>query len=403
MISIVLPTRDHLGKTMEIFNFDALLKKKVLKRYQIIRLLAHGYLAFENAAKELNLSVSQTKRLLRKFRKAHGSPVAFLPINNSSWNKKDDQVRKEIVKLKRENPSRSNCYIAELVGEKHDSISHGTVRNILIQAGCYKRTKIRRKPYKRFEAEASGALVQMDTCEGYWLKGCPRLYLILMLDDYSRAILAARIVTSDTTWNNMLVIQDMIKKYGLPQIIYTDNDSKFKLIRHRDKRLRYSDPEKYKTEIQRALLELGITHITHRPFSPHCKGKIERLFRFIQKRLLRDHKCKTLEELNRELKNWIDQYNEGHINRITNVAPKDRLKNNVFKPVPKHLLLEDVLCLKNTRTVQKDNSFSFQGQTYFLDRKYHLAYSEIELCIVPEKKIKVFHNGKFIQSFRISR
>lgn len=388
---------------MEIFNFDALLKKNVLKRYQIIRLLAHGYLVIENAAKELNLSVSQTKRLLRKFRKAHGSPVAFIPERNSSWNRKDDQVRKEIVRLKEENLNRSNCYIAELITKRYDSISHGTVRNILIGADCYRKTKIRRKPYKRFEAEATGALVQMDTCEGYWLKSYPRLYLILMLDDYSRAILAARIATSDTTWNNMLVIQDMIRKHGLPQIVYTDNDSKFKLIRNKDKRLRYSDPDKYKTEIQRALLELGIAHITHRPFSPHCKGKVERLFRFIQARLLRDQRCKTLEQLNSKLQEWIKWYNNNHINGTTNSKPKDRLKNNVFKPVPKHLHLEDVLCVKDTRMVRKDNAFSFQGQTYFLDRKYHLAYSEIELCIIPQRKIKVFHNGKFIQSFRTSQ
>lgn len=52
------------------------------------------------------------------------------------------------------------------------------------------------------------------------------------------------------------------------------------------------------TELHRALLELGVILITHLPGNARAKGKIERLFRFIQERFISEHTAKTLDKLN---------------------------------------------------------------------------------------------------------
>ncbi len=102
---------------------------------------------------------------------------------------------------------------------------------------------------------------------------------------------------SDSTYNNMLVIREAAQEYGLFSLLYVDNDSKFKVIRHGNSR--FFDYKDYKeetlagetiTEIHRALLELGIVLLPHEPGNARAKGKIERVFRFIQERFIPEHK-----------------------------------------------------------------------------------------------------------------
>jgi len=110
---------------------------------------------------------------------------------------------------------------------------------------------------------------------------------------------------SDSSYNNMLVLREAVEKYGIFPILYSDNDSKFKLIRYEGSCFfTYSEETlvgEVITEIHRALLELGITLPTHPPDNAKAKGKIERLFRFIQERFISEHRTKNLDELNLEL------------------------------------------------------------------------------------------------------
>jgi hypothetical protein len=83
-------------------------------------------------------------------------------------------------------------------------------------------------------------------------------------------------------------------------VLYTDNDSKFRLTRYQHSRFYTYSPEtlgEVETEVGRALRELEVQLLSHLPGNAQAKGKIERFFRFLQDRLLRDHKAKTMEEL----------------------------------------------------------------------------------------------------------
>ena len=65
----------------------------------------------------------------------------------------------------------------------------------------------------------------MDTSSGAWLEGYRRIYLVLILDDFSRTILAARFFNSDSTYNYMLVLREAIEGYGIFPILYSDNEA----------------------------------------------------------------------------------------------------------------------------------------------------------------------------------
>ncbi|MCM8777513.1 MAG: helix-turn-helix domain-containing protein [Candidatus Omnitrophica bacterium] len=105
------------------------------------------------------------------------------------------------------------------------------------------------------------------------------------------------------------------------------------------------------------------------------------------------HKRATrLEQLNNLFQSWINWYNNNWRNRDTGCTPEERKTPSV-----KDTNLDGVFCLKDTRRVDKTNSFSYEGFIYKLNYKYNLVGSKVELHIHPGNKIRVFHKGTFIQ------
>ena len=241
----------------------------------------------------------------------------------------------------------------------------------------------------------------MDTTEGYWLNG-NKAKLILILDDYSRAILAFNWTKQDTTWNNMVVLRSVVVKYGLPAVIYTDNDSKFRVIRNKASNYSsYQTDKNYETGIGRALRELGIALVNHPPYQAFCKGKVERLFRFIQDRFIPEIKARNFKELNLEFEQWVKWYNQNHINRMTGSKPKERFNPNGFKPLSGKEDLDFIFSIREERKIDKYNSFSLNGKQYYLKSKEPLWGMKVTLALNPDHRIRVYAQDKFIEEFKI--
>jgi len=249
-------------------------------------------------------------------------------------------------------------------------------------------------------------MVQFDVCEGAWLKGYRRVYLIAFMDAYSRYIIGWQWVKSDSAWNNILVLRSVALKYGVPDMFYTDNASFYKVIRHNRSIYQKHKPEdQYETTMQRIILDLGSVMVNHKPYQPQGKGRIERFFRFMQDRFIQEHTANSLKELNRQFKIWIKWYNTKHIIRTIKCVPKDRFNPKGFKPVPKDLVFEKVFSYHYTRKVDKYNGFSFEGVHYTIDAKnckhFHgcLTGCKVQLYVTPTI-ITAYHQGLRIQQFK---
>lgn len=369
-------------------------------RIAIIELLSSKLCSSKQAAQSLEISQRQIQRLVKRFKDNDCNISSLLSKRRNSWNKKSDQLKDLIISLKKENPLRSNYCISDLLKQSSLLACPATVRNILIDNNCYSNKETERRTFKMFEAKIAGQIIQMDTTEGCWLKGYKKIKLILVLDDYSRAIVGFKWVEKDTTWNNMLVLRDLVLKYGIPRMIYTDNDSKFRTIRHGSIYFKYHK-EEYQTEIHRSLRQLGVALVNHPPYHAFCKGKIERLFRFIQGRFLPEMKANNLEELNQEFSEWVEWYNNNHINRMTRSKPKERLKHHCFKPLSGKEDLDWIFSLKEMRKIDKYNSFTLNGSRYFLKKQDCLVGERVELALNPTHKVRVYSNKRLVQEFKI--
>lgn len=249
-------------------------------------------------------------------------------------------------------------------------------------------------------------MIQFDTCEGAWVKGYRRVYLIAFMDAYSRYIMGWKWVKSDSAWNNILVLRSVVTKYGVPAMFYTDNASFFKVIRHNKSIYQKHKPEdQYETAIQRMILDLESIMVTHKPYQPQGKGRLERFFRFMQGRFITEHTATNVEELNKQFKEWVTWYNTKHVIRTIECVPKDRFDPKRFKPIPGDLNLEQVFGYQFNRKVDKYNSFSFNGDSYVIDPKNCkewqgcLAACRVDLYVAPQK-IVVYHHDKRIQQFK---
>jgi len=379
-------------------------------RYEVISLFNQGFYTAMDAARELNLSIRHVRRLLAKFRRNKKKYSSLSPKSRPpAWNGMTQSITDEIIHLKKENPARSNQHIAEFVENTFlQKISASTVRRILIKDNCYEKTKRERRVFQKLEEQIthSGQMVQFDVCEGAWLKGFRRVYLICFMDAYSRYIVGWNWVKSDSAWNNIMVLRSVVLKYGVPELFYTDNASFYKVIRHNQSIYQTHKPDdEYETTIQRIILDLGSVMVNHKPYEPQGKGRIERFFRFMQDRFITEHTAKKFEELNKQFKVWVRWYNTNHVIRTIKCVPKDRLNPEKFKPVSKDLQIEKVFSYQYTRKIDKYNSFSFEGTDYIIlpENCKHfngcLTACRVQLYANP-KTIIVYHQDRRIQEFK---
>ena len=96
-------------------------------------------------------------------------------------------------------------------------------------------------------------------------------------------------------------------------------------------------------------------------YSPQARGRSERMNATLQGRLpneLKLHGIKTKEQANRFLKDhYIPEFNK-------RFAKPPEQQGSAFVPVPPHLDLNLIFSIKTERTVNQDNTVSFQNQVF---------------------------------------
>jgi len=339
------------------------------------------------------------RRLVRRYRESGGQlgSLAY-QRQHPAPNALPDQVREEIRRLHQEYPHWSCPAIAEALAATEGTLVHrSTVYRLVRQRGGRLVTRHPR-PARRFEMHRFGELWQMDTTSGAWLQGYRLVYVVTILDDYSRAVVACRVFASDSSYHNLLVLWQAMERSGRPKVLYTDNDSKFRLTRYQRSRFYTYRPETLaglvETEVARALRELDVQHLSHLPGNAQAKGKIERFFRFLQGRVLTHNRARTLAELQTLIDRWVETYNAGHRNRDTDCTPAERLTPSAARPLEGSA--DDSFCLKEERKVAKDHTISLDGVTYTLPSEPCLVAFKVQLHIHPGERLRVWHGGQLV-------
>lgn len=390
---------------------------KAGRRLQVLTKIEDKKLSMTEGAIFLGMSVRHLRRL--KVRASEGGISGLLyQRRHRAVNSASEEEVGEILKLRKELYRSYNLlHVRDTLKGRHEiDRCREFYRKLFLKHGLYAPVQKRRKGKhrKRFEAPQAGLLVQRDTSIHLWIPGLEKPWkLILDLDDHSRLITGALFSEHDDVFSNMLVAWETISTHGVPTAYYADNNPIFNPLNQKPKlghyqfiRMRDGEQEESLSQFKRALQELGIKLINATPYQPQGKGKIERIFRFLQDRLVNEMitaKVKTIAEANRYLKKWVAWYNGCHLHSTTGQIPITRYKaNNAFQPLPENVDLRNIFCLKHERQVKADNTFSYEGIIYQLKaspKRVSFAKTTVEIRIDLSKKLHVWHKNDLIGSF----
>jgi hypothetical protein len=150
-------------------------------------------------------------------------------------------------------------------------IGHTTINKILNKHNLTKDYRLKRKriKYIRFQREHPNSLWQIDHSD----QKIKDKWLISIIDDCSRYSIGLFAVNQVTTEIVTKILSDLIKKYGKPRQILSDNGSAYGLKSKHSKFDRWCRRNK-------------IEHIRSAVHSPTTCGKIERLFQTIKNELI---------------------------------------------------------------------------------------------------------------------
>ena len=371
------------------------LSAKEIARYGVIENTIEGYLKADLAAEELCLSKRQVFRLKRKLREKGIEGIIHGNRGRASPRRIPDPVRDTIDYLYRGKYDGFNIsHFTEMLAEREEIfISRETIRGILLEKGSYEKKK--RYPKHRSFREPmpkEGMMLQFDTSDHDWLQGRgPRIKLIGGIDDATKDVPWALFAFKDSVEENMATFKEIVKKKGIPLSLYVDKDSKFITIRHGGLHVNIKRNQE-KTQMQRAWEELGINVIYAE--SPQAKGRIERLWGTFQDRLISELRLEgisSLEEANKYLHNvFLPKYNK-------KFTRKPRVEEVAYRPIPEGIDLNQILCIKDKRQVQGDNTIGYDTRRYQIlptETRFGFAKAKVEVQKHLDGSIHIFYKGE---------
>lgn len=331
----------------------------------IISKYLNGEIQTEDALKVLEIKIRQFRRRVRAFRESGVLSVLHGNVGKRPVNKTSDLLRKKICNLYRykyfDLTVAHFCEkLFEIEGIKNlPSIT--TIRSILKEEKLLTvRTKNRKKCHRRRKRYTKeGVMIQIDGSHHHWLLKHEPICLTAAIDDATGKILGAKFTKTETTFAAMDVVEDILKKYGVFQMLYSDKAG----IYRAGKRDGYCN-------MDTAMRKLGI--ISVQANSPQAKGRIERLFKTLQGRLVQDMRLagiRDMEEANKYLKSYIEKFNKKF-----GVEAED--ENSAYLELDSKIDLNEILVMKESRRVLSGNVISYGSQKYlikssdFLEKKY---------------------------------
>lgn len=304
-------------------------------------------------------------------------------------------------------------FASEKLKENHDiHISSETARLWMIEKKLWESRKQKQITYRswRPRKKSFGELIQFDGSYHYWLENRfvdanrdpIELCLLAGIDDATGKITKAEFLANEGVVAVFTFWKEYIQEKGKPVEIYLDKFSTYK-INHKAA----VDNKDLITQFERAMRQLDINPIPAN--SPQAKGRIERLFKTLQDRLVKELRLANISTPhggNKFLKEiFIPKFNEKFA-----VIPAE--EGNVHRPLLKEEKesLSHIFSIQETRRVNLDFTIQFKNNWYqlteiqpttvrplmrvlmetWLDGSIHIMLKDQELAfiILPEKPRK---------------
>ena len=343
-----------------------------LKRLKLVQEAIAKQVTQKTAAELMGLCERQVRRLVKAVRKEGERGLVNRSRGKPSNNRISEEVRgKAISAYKGSYRGFGPTLASEKLKERERiEVSEETMRKWLLEEGLWEQ-KRRRSPHRRYRErkDCFGEMVQMDGSHHDWLEGRgPELVLMGYIDDATGNVFG-KFNDYEGTVPAMESLRSYAGKYGLPQSVYLDKHSTYKVTSQAKEEER---EQMLMSQFERALRELGV-RVIHAN-SPQAKGRVERLFGTLQDRLVKEMRLRgvrTKEEANVFLRRYLPTFNKKF--RVPAAKQAD-----LHMPLPKGFDLDDFLCIKTNRVARNDNTVSLNGKLFQIQEPVGALYVEIQ-------------------------
>ena len=359
------------------------MSNKELSKYKVINNLINKQINGTEASKQLNLTVRQIKNLKVKVIKdgvkglIHGNRG-----KRGNRKMKDYLLEKAVSCLKERYYDFGPKFACEKLSANHNiKLSKEKVRQIMIGEQLWKaRARKTNKEYRswRPRKEQEGEMIQFDGSYHKWFEDRAGEYCLLAaIDDATGKITDLVFDHNEGVIPVFKFWKAYLEKRGKPIQIYLDKFSTYK-INHKSA----IDNKDLITQFERANKDLGIRMI--RANSPQAKGRIERLFRTLQDRLVKELRLVNISDIpaaNRFVKEkFIPEYNKMFAVIPQKKGDLHRELNNNDK-----INMDRIFSIQDTRIVNNDFTISFKNKWLQLDQTQPVLVLKKSKVLVEER------------------
>jgi hypothetical protein len=379
------------------------------EKVAIILSAIEGKITNAHAAKQLRLSIRQVQRAKLKIRLNGTAGIIHQLKGKPSNHQLDNRFKEKALELVEEKYNDFKpTFAAKKLEEIHGlTINPQTLRRWMATAGIWKTRKQKKlgdyhswRPRK----ENFGELEQFDGSYHLWFEdrlvdkfeNPIEVCLLASIDDASGKITKAAFMANEGIHAVFTFWKEYIDKIGKPLNIYLDKFSTYK-INHKAA----VDNEELMTQFGRAMKNLAIKLIPAN--SPQAKGRIERLFKTLQDRLIKEMRLRrinTPEEGNKFLTEvFIPKFNE----RFSVKPSKD---GDVHRKLTQtdNETIDRIFSVQSTRVIKNDFTIQFKTNWYQLAEIQPITVRGRDKVLVKKWLDKTLHfslKGKYLMYIKL--
>ena len=234
------------------------------------------------------------------------------------WNRLRPDEEATVLAVAREMPEwRSRQLAAWLTDHRSLAVSASTVYRMLRREGLVKRVEYELAAGKEYQHKTTEPHPLWATDASYFrVLGWGYYYMVTVMDDYSRFILAWRVQKDMTADSLIQVVQDAVDITGMDTVPVHDRT-----------RLLSDNGSGYVSRAFREYVQLvGIRHILAAPYHPQTNGKLERYHQTL-KRDVNQVPYEVVEDLEAAIRGFVGFYNYRRYHKaLKDVTPADVLE-----------------------------------------------------------------------------
>lgn len=301
--------------------------------------------SIREVARSYGVSKTFVAKLVKRFKE--GGAEALEPhsrAHRNDPNRTPVELEDRIVELRKELldygvDAGAATIESHLARELSHSPSISTIHRVLVRRG-FVNPQPKKRPkssYIRFEADQPNEMWQSDFTD--WELTTGRTVPILnFIDDHSRVLLASRAVSVVKGADVIATFVQACERWGTPACVLTDNGAVYNAISRHGR-----------TAFECLLDDLGVNYKHGRPYHPQTQGKMERWHSTLKK-WLDKHPARTLPELQRNLDEFVEYYNEvrphrarGRRTPLVAYREREKARPGRFQHPPRYRVRRDVV------------------------------------------------------------